>query len=226
VESYNVIGEIEGKDPSKTVIISSLYDSWWTQGTADSAISIGMLLTMAKYYKELKTNYDITPENNIKFIAFGGEEFGYLGAKHYESAHSDEDIVAVIDLNQLGFTQTDPRLTMDLCTNKILFAPKLQRIADNSNYVERTGDAADQKVWPMPFGGPSNDQPFASNRILQPLTTVSFFKDRAWVLHHRDGRNHTEGDVMKYYNETDVAFCVHLSESRSNNYNDIYIYFI
>jgi hypothetical protein len=36
--SYNVIGQINGTDPSKTVIIGSLYDSMWCQGTADSAI--------------------------------------------------------------------------------------------------------------------------------------------------------------------------------------------
>ena len=30
-------------------------------------------------------------------------------------------------------------------------------------------------------------------------------KDNGWKLHHRDGLNHTEGDVMKYYDEKDVA---------------------
>jgi len=39
VTSYNVIGQINGTDQDKTVIISSLYDSWWNQGTADVSIS-------------------------------------------------------------------------------------------------------------------------------------------------------------------------------------------
>ena len=38
VTSYNVIGQINGTDQDKTVIISSLYDSWWNQGTADVVI--------------------------------------------------------------------------------------------------------------------------------------------------------------------------------------------
>jgi hypothetical protein len=117
VESYNVIGTIPGQDTSKTVVISSLYDCWWNQGTADSAIGMGMVLAMAKYYKDLQSNYGITPKYNLKFIAFGGEEYGFLGAASYESRHADEDIVSVIDLNQLGFTQTDPKLTFNIATN-------------------------------------------------------------------------------------------------------------
>ena len=115
VESYNVIGTIPGQDPSKTIILSSLMDSWWNQGVADSAIGMGMMLSIAKYFKD----NDITPKYNLKFIAFGGEEYGYLGAGSYQSRHESENIVGVIDLNQLGFTQSDPPLTMDLCTNKL-----------------------------------------------------------------------------------------------------------
>ena len=209
VESYNVIGQINGSDPSKTIIISSLYDSWWNQGTADSGIGVGILLALAEYYKELETHYGIIPKYTLKFIAFGGEEHGYLGAYHYEASHPDENIVSVIDLNQLGFTQTDPQLTFDICTNKILYAIPLFRIAEKAHYVERTGYNTDLAVYWLPQGGPSNDKPFAENRnpgfpLAHPVT-VSFFKDRAWLLHHRDGLNHTEGDVMKYYNETDVA---------------------
>jgi Zn-dependent M28 family amino/carboxypeptidase len=36
---------------------------------------------LAKFYKHLETDYGIIPKYNLKFIAFGGEEYGYLGAK-------------------------------------------------------------------------------------------------------------------------------------------------
>jgi hypothetical protein len=72
VISYSVIGQLNGTDPTKTVIVGCLYDSWWTQGTADSAIGMAMVLAVAKYFIE----NSITPDYTIKFIAFGGEEVG------------------------------------------------------------------------------------------------------------------------------------------------------
>jgi len=52
------------------------------------------------------------------------------------------------------------------------------------------------------MGAPSDDQPFARNR--PSCKTVCFLKGLNWILHHRDGINHTEGDVLKYFNWTDV----------------------
>ncbi|MFH1101186.1 MAG: M28 family peptidase [Methanobacteriota archaeon] len=200
VESYNVIGTIPGHDNSRTIIVSSLMDSWWNPGVADSAIGCGLMLSVAKFFKD----NNIVPKYKLKFIAFGGEEYGYLGAKSYQSRHENENIVGVIDLNQLGFTQNDPPLTMDLCANKLLFKYVLGAIASKSGYVERTG--TDLETYFMPAGSPSNDAPFARQRMFQVprCRTVGFIKDRGWVLHHRDGLDHTEGDVMKYFNWTDV----------------------
>lgn len=33
---------------------------------------------------------------------------------------------------------------------------------------------------------------------------MSIFKDGGWTLHHRDGDNHTQGDVLTYFNWTDT----------------------
>ena len=201
VLSYNVIGQLNGTDPSKTVIVCSLYDSWWCQGTADSAMGMSIVLGIAKYFHD----HNITPKYNIKFIAFGGEEYGYRGAKYYEAAHrydGSETVTTVIDLNQLCFTQEKPRLTFNIISNKLKFLNELWGIAERTDYVSRTGDVADiNKVW-MPLGAPSNDQPFARNR--RSCKTICFLKDTGWTLHHRDGLNHTEGDVIKYFNWTDV----------------------
>jgi hypothetical protein len=54
IVSYNVIGQLNGTDPSKTVIVDCLYDSWWTQGTSDSAIGMAIVLAIAKYFIENK----------------------------------------------------------------------------------------------------------------------------------------------------------------------------
>ncbi|MEE9573457.1 MAG: M28 family peptidase [Candidatus Neomarinimicrobiota bacterium] len=213
VESYNVIGQINGTDPSKTIIISSFYDSWWNQGTADSAICVGMLLALAKYYKELEVNHSISPKYTLKFIAFGGEEYFFRGARHYVKKYFDksqgEDIVTVIDLNQLGFSteERDPQLTLHLVTNNEDSLETLELIAGETNYEERINDGTKFMIGYLKNGGPSDTYWFNEASILPPFNsceTVLFLKDTGWTLHHRDGKNHSKGDVMDYFYPKDV----------------------
>jgi hypothetical protein len=208
--SSNVIGQINGSDPSKTIIVCSLYDSWRCQGATDSATAIGIMLGIAKYMKELQEEYDITPKYNVKFIAFCAEEYGYRGAYYYNKSHEDEDIVAVIDLNQLGYDQRDPdiRQSLYLAANKLLFCPILNKIIEDSNYVQRMKNTVDIKLLWNPAGAPSNDKPFSERTTwTEPFggpETVCFLKGMYWTRHHRDGLNHTMGDTMDYINWTDV----------------------
>ncbi len=215
VVSYNVIGEIEGTNTEETAIIGVLYDSWWNQGTADSAIAVGMMLAIAKYMKELETYYNIIPKCNVKFIAFSGEEQGMRGAYDYEAAHRDENITTFIDLNQLGFTHPEPRLIMNIVYTNPDLTEIIDLIGDDNNYVQRTGNVADfrtvpYKDWPYI----SDYKPFYENRTddedLPTPNCFSLVKDLAWKFHHRDGLEHTAGDTLDYYNETDVNVTVDL----------------
>jgi len=196
--SYNVIGQLNGTDSTKTVIVDCLYDSWWCQGTADAAIGMAMVLGIAKYF----IDNNITPNYNIKFIGFCGEENGLRGVRYYEAAHKDENIIYVIDLNQIGFKQDGRRLTLDIICNKILFLKEIWNIVKKTDYVTRVNNTADiEPLW-IPPGAPSNDQMFS---IFRPFCkTVCFLKDTGWMLHHRDGLNHIEGDVLKYFDWNDV----------------------
>ncbi|MCK4364448.1 MAG: M28 family peptidase, partial [Thermoplasmatales archaeon] len=191
--SYNVIGQLNGTNPNKTIIVDCLYDSVWCQGTGDSAIGMGIVMGIAKYF----TDHNITPKYNIKFIGFGGEETGCRGARYYEAAHKDENITHVIDMNQVGFDQKDPRLTLNLICNKYSFMNEVWKVAERTDYVERTGNTRDiAKRW-WPEGAPSDDATFGQNR--PNCKTVCFLTDFPWIWHHRDGLNHTEGDVFKYF---------------------------
>lgn len=197
--SYNVIGQINGTDQSKTVLIDCLYDSWWCQGTADAAIGMAIVLGVAKYFKE----HNITPKYNIKFIGFSGEEHGFCaGSKCYESAHPEENIIYIIDLNQIGFRQDTPKLTLNIIGNKIGFLNEIWQISKQADYANRVNSSKDIRPVYRRDGGPSNSQPFAKSRI--NCKTVCFLKDSGWKLHHRDGLNHTEGDVLKYFDPEDV----------------------
>ena len=83
-ESQNVIGHIKGSEyPDSLLIICAHYDHLggmgeiYFPGANDNAAGIAMLLELAKYYKENPHKY------SVMFIAFGGEEAGLLGSKHF-----------------------------------------------------------------------------------------------------------------------------------------------
>ncbi len=212
VESYNIIGQINGSDSSKTILIECLYDSAWCQGTADSAIGTGMVLALAKFMKQLADS-SVKPRYNVKFILFGGEEHGLKGAFYYEVSQRGEEIRTVIDLNQLGFIQTAPDvpLIMNVATNKILIKPILQHITDITDYEGRTNDNTKFKLSWTPFGSVSDERAFARWIAGRPLCkTVMFLKDFNWTRHHRDGENHTKGDTMDYYDQDDIQLVMEM----------------
>jgi hypothetical protein len=199
VISYNVVGELKGRDTTKSVVVSCLYDGWWNQATGDSAIGMAMVLGIAKYFVQ----EGITPDYSIKFIAFGGEEYNGLGAEYYVAMHKNESIVAVIDLNQLGFTQVTPRLTLDFVANKAPFLKKVWDVVQRTSYTERTGNVTDiRPIW-WPSGNiPGNSYVFAKQ--IPGCNAMSIFKDGGWTMHHRDGLNHTAGDVLSYFDWNDT----------------------
>lgn len=205
IESYNVIGTIYGEDPSKTIIVCSLYDSWWNQGTADSAIGMSIVLSIARYFVE----NNITPKYNLKFIAFGGEELDIKGATSYERRHKDDNIIAVIDLNQLGFEEdSEERLTFYIITNGEALNSTIKNITEKSDYVDRTYNHADFETKVINILGLSNYYPFlkASKWYTRDsCDTICFLKDTGWTQHHRDNITHLDGDTIDYYNETYVS---------------------
>ena len=171
---------------------------------------MSIVLGVAKYFKD----HDITPKRNIKFIAFGGEEYGMRGAYYYESIHRyEDDVTIVIDLNQLGFSQIQPRLTLNVISNSDELNDTVSYITGLTDYIKETSDTADFRcIITSKWAPPSDYTPFykIDKEGLKEYNTVCFVKDRGdnltarWILHHRDGLNHTEGDVMKYFYTDDV----------------------
>jgi len=127
-----------------------------------------------------------------------------VGAHYYEAAHRNENISHVIDLNQMGFKQDKPRLTLEIVTNTKKFLDEIRIIVEQTDYVNRTGNVTDLKLAYQSIGHISDDRIFAIKRPFS-CNTVCFLKGGPWVLHHRDGLNHTEGDVLKYFDWTDVS---------------------
>ena len=83
-KSQNILGFVEGENSDSLIVLIAHYDHLGMMGpnaifpgANDNASGIAMLLNLAKYYKVNKPKY------NTAFIAFGGEELGLLGAKHF-----------------------------------------------------------------------------------------------------------------------------------------------
>ena len=202
-----MIGTIYGSDPSKTVILGSLYDSWWNNGTTDSAIGMSIVLGIAKYFKD----NNITPERNIEFVAFSGEEYGYKGAFHYENTNRDKFISYVLDLNQIGFTPVIPEnLKFQIWSNNETVNKSMVEFIKNTNYTKRTG--VEYRTDVITDGGPSNTNPFAlahrekkrNSKTILLVKTGFGIEGPNWLHHHRDGVKHTHGDVIDYFNWTDA----------------------
>jgi len=198
VISYNIIGQLNGTCNDKTVIVCCLYDSWWGQGTTDAAIGMAMVLSIAKYFVE----HNIEPYYKVKFIGFCGEEYGMRGSTYYENTHKKEKIRYVIDFNQLGFKQEEPKPTLEIAVNKIKFLIDIWNLINETNYKEKTEYKYDIKPRYMPIGHISDDRTFATKRLL--CKTVCLLKND-WDLHHRCGMNYSKGDVFENIDWNDVS---------------------
>ena len=84
-ETQNVIAFIPAESKKAPFLVFTAHydhlgrmgENTYFPGANDNASGTAMLITMAKYFKENPSEY------NILFIAFGGEEVGLLGSKYF-----------------------------------------------------------------------------------------------------------------------------------------------
>jgi carboxypeptidase Q len=85
--SYNVIGEIPGRDAAlreQVVLVGGHLDSWHTAtGATDNADGAVAVMEAARILKALGA----TPRRTIRFALWSGEEQGLLGARAYLQQH-------------------------------------------------------------------------------------------------------------------------------------------
>jgi len=74
--SRNIMATITGAS-EEIIIVGAHYDSLFTRGIADNGASIALLLELAKRLAEEELPY------TVKFVFFGAEEFGLLGAEYF-----------------------------------------------------------------------------------------------------------------------------------------------
>ncbi|WP_444920998.1 M20/M25/M40 family metallo-hydrolase [Microbulbifer sp. CnH-101-G] len=93
--SFNVIGEITGREtPEEVMIIGAHLDSW-DEGTGalDDGAGVAIVMETARLIAELP----VRPRRTLRVVLFGAEEIGLVGAKQYLDAHRHEldNIIAI-----------------------------------------------------------------------------------------------------------------------------------
>lgn len=101
----NVIGELKGKfNPEKAIIISGHYDTVIGPGFCDNGAGTAGVIELARIFTDAAKKGVYTPQQSLIFIAFAGEELGYVGSINYIKQHKPEmeSISAVINLDSIG----------------------------------------------------------------------------------------------------------------------------
>ena len=95
ITSYNIIGEITGSTrPDEVVITGGHIDAWDTGvGAMDDGMGIAITLNATAMIASLPER----PARTIRFVAFGAEELGIVGAFAYAEEYADVDHVFGIE---------------------------------------------------------------------------------------------------------------------------------
>lgn len=136
ITSYNVIATKRpnnaNQDTGQIVIVGAHHDSVpRSPGANDDASGTGVMLELARVF----SNTPVTSE--IRFIAFGAEERGLVGARHYAGQMSQDEVdrtVAMFQLDMVGSRDAGglTMFTVDGNKNTVtdLVASAGQRVSD------------------------------------------------------------------------------------------------
>jgi alkaline phosphatase isozyme conversion protein len=95
LQSANVVAVKQGAS-ERELIVGAHYDAQGDgRGAGDNASGVGVMLEVAEVIRDLETPY------TIRFVAFGAEEVGRVGSRHYVSQMSPQAIATVIAMINL-----------------------------------------------------------------------------------------------------------------------------
>ena len=88
IKSWNVVGEIRGREkPDEFVVLSAHLDSWELgTGALDNGCNAALVVDALRAIKAS----GLRPRRTIRFILFSGEEEGMIGSRAYAAAHRSE----------------------------------------------------------------------------------------------------------------------------------------
>lgn len=195
VHSANIIALKEGESAER-LVIAAHYDSVDVgQGYLDNATGVGLLLEVAARVKNLPTPYTLV------FVAFGAEEDGQLGARHFLRAMDDVEREATIGMINLDAPAGGETLTV------------MTRLGGESWLRDVALSAAEEIGVPLytspegpgrPAGTvrlPADDEPFAAAGVPTAVfSAISWEEDGRRMTATADGRPiwHTRRDTVAF----------------------------
>ncbi len=151
-QTQNVLGYIEGREhPDSMYVFTAHYDHLgrlgekkYIPGANDNASGVAMLLNLAQYYSENP------PNHSIAFMAFGAEELGLVGSKHFveNPLFPLEKIKFLVNLDIVG-TGGEGITTVNATEFPTAFA-RLEAINEDKRYlpqIKKRGEAANSDHW-------------------------------------------------------------------------------
>lgn len=151
-QTQNVVGYIKGRTyPDSLYVFTAHYDhlgrlgaNHYIPGANDNASGVAMLLNLAKYYSQNPPAY------SIAFIAFGAEELGLIGSKHFveNPLFPLDKIKFLVNLDIVG--TGDEGIT---AVNALEFPEAFTRLAninEKKQYlpqIKKRGEAANSDHW-------------------------------------------------------------------------------
>jgi len=143
--SYNVIGDIRGREkPEEIVLVAGHLDSW-DIGTGAMDDGSGVVLALASARILLKQ--DSRPRRTVRVVHYTAEEYGALGGKAYLEAHRSEldRHVLAIESDSGAYAPTGFSIAADSVVVAELArdAAPLARVAPGDWTVAKGGSGAD-----------------------------------------------------------------------------------
>ena len=101
VVSYNVLGDVPGRDRARHVVVGGHYDSHdIAVGAQDNATGTAVALEVGRVLAPYRGRLPAT----VRVVCFAGEEIGLLGSWEYTRRHASEldDLAFMLNLDSIG----------------------------------------------------------------------------------------------------------------------------
>ncbi|ALC89358.1 aminopeptidase [Bacillus sp. FJAT-18017] len=189
LQSVNVIATkpAKSKDDGKQVILGAHHDSVvGAPGGNDNASGVGLMLELARVYKGYNT------DKEMKFIAFGSEERGLLGARHYvnQLSQAEKDNIEAVFVPDMVATSYGP------AKNLYAMTPDGSRNAVTDSTTAAGARLGNSDILPGTFGS-SDHVPFHQAGI--PAALFIWMGVDSWnpLVYHIEKVYHTPQDTIE-----------------------------
>ena len=100
--SQNVEGQI-GPDSEAEVLVTAHVDAHdISEGARDNGVGSALVVEVARLLSESEVDLD----TGVRFITFGSEEIGLLGAYHWMKSHDPDHVKYIVNIDGAGYSRT------------------------------------------------------------------------------------------------------------------------